>query len=107
MGVTKSQTGQSGFHFTSLSERESKREQSGSGFWGRGLESGIRVWVGAEAGQVVWGPDPVQDAEPVPEARLESRRLVNDGRTRVVFEKGLGETPYLGHQGLDMSRGRV
>ena len=50
---------------------------------------------------------PVQDAEPVPEARLESRRLVNDGRTRVVFEKGLRETPYLGDQGLDMSRGRV
>lgn len=27
----------------------------------------------------------IQDAVPVPEARLESLRLVNDGRTRVVF----------------------
>ena len=27
----------------------------------------------------------VQDAEPVPEARLESLRLVNNRRTRVVF----------------------
>ena len=54
-GVAKSRTGQSGFHFTSLSEP--KREQSGSGLWGRGLESGVRVWVGAEAGQVVWGQE--------------------------------------------------
>ena len=36
---------------------QSPREQSGSGLWGRGLESGVRVWVGAEAGQVVWGQE--------------------------------------------------
>lgn len=39
-------------HFQSPRER-SQAVASGEG----GLESGVRVWVGAEAGQVVWGQE--------------------------------------------------
>lgn len=60
---------------------------------GKGLEGGVRVWVGEESGQVVWGQEKDrfsisdQGPEGVPEGSLESWRFVSYSSMRFIFEK--------------------
>ena len=86
-GTELDRTQRLSFHFTFRAQERAVRQRplgKGAGEWGQGL-GGSGGWtggLGARAGRMLHS---IQDAVPVPEARLESLRLVNDGRTRVVF----------------------